>query len=547
MAKKENLPLKLPVLPEDIETIKAENRIPIQVVLNGLRKQVEISPDDYYASYLTYFIYEKLKTDVKEKNFENARLLLEEVKDSGLMDFRYNFYQGMVLKYTGFLGEAERELRESFSMSPKNPMISFEIARLLDESGNYDEALEFYTRTIEIDSRFLPAYMASADIFFRAKDYSTAQDLYIKCIELSDEFLPPYSRLGVIYNTEQNFEKAHDILIRGLGKFPDEIDLHYNFSFTCLKMGKPLTSIRHLKKCLEIDSKFVSAWNELSIIQKNFGFYDESLDSINQALKLDVESESVLWNNYRIALLCGAYSLAEKSLNKIGSLDEYEKDELRKEIENEMEIRNLASEFSVDDFARWALDVYEEIPQDIYDTLSSVENGILVHREFDKPGDMRFMDFFRDIFEEYSQSKIILEKALTLFSTACAGSAQWVAFSRAVAFLYFENDIGIDFSDYSCSEFDNLIDKLFEETKDLNWEFSKEISKYEYDKLRDWEHICEYWNYPCSLSEFLFLLLELLRIELAGSEENIIKEYDENLYFILLKIKSRWKNALQQF
>jgi len=539
MAKKENLPLKLPVLPEDVEIIKKANKIPLEVILKGLRKQFAVSPDEYYTSYLIYFIYEDFKIRTQNKDFKSASTLLEEIREIGSVDFRYFFYSGILSKNLGFFGEAEKEMRKALSMTKGNPLIAFEIGRLLDETGNYDEALEFYTRTLEIDSRFIPAYMAAADIFFRAKDYSSAQNLYLRCIELGEDFLPPYSRLGVIYNTEHRYDKAYEILIKALKKFPDDKELNYNLSFTCLRMRKPFAAINYLKKCVEIDTKFVPGWNELALLQKNYGFYGEAFDSITQALKLDDESEGVLWNYFRIAVMASEHEKALSVLEKIKAIDSSEKKDIIQEVVEDKEYRYENTYFSIEKFSFWALNAYKGIPGDIKNVLNNLEDGFLVYKEIDASGDLRYKEFFTDIVDEYISYKIELERALTVFSVACTGSTKWLAFSKAFLSLCFEKLNNYEYSEYGFNDFNSLIEMLVEETRDIDWDFSREISNFDYENLRDLDQILENWKHPCTLTEYLFIILELLRIDLNEEEKGIIEKYDETLYTILQKIKSR--------
>src|SRR6056297_2717316 len=167
IAKKQNLPLKLPVLAEDIPTIKEENRIPLDIILRGLRAQYRTEKDHYYSSYLRYFVLEQFKKELMQNNVDRAEELLEESKKYGQEDYLYHLYKGLFLKKKELFGQAEAEIRLSISQNQSSPVPAFELGRILEEQDDIDSALDAFTMALERDKKFIPAYIACGDIFFR--------------------------------------------------------------------------------------------------------------------------------------------------------------------------------------------------------------------------------------------------------------------------------------------------------------------------------------------------------------------------------------------
>lgn len=80
MAKSQNLPVKLPILVEDMPLVTEINKIPLDVILRGLEAQYSVEKSEYWASYLVYFYYEKFKEHLNAQNYEDAREILEKAK-----------------------------------------------------------------------------------------------------------------------------------------------------------------------------------------------------------------------------------------------------------------------------------------------------------------------------------------------------------------------------------------------------------------------------------------------------------------------------------
>ena len=93
VAKRFNLPLKLPVLAEDLVLITDQNNIPLDVILRGLEEQYSLEKDNYWLSYLVYFYYEKFKQLLNAREYDGAGTYLQKAKELSY-GYRHHFYTG---------------------------------------------------------------------------------------------------------------------------------------------------------------------------------------------------------------------------------------------------------------------------------------------------------------------------------------------------------------------------------------------------------------------------------------------------------------------
>ena len=129
-AKLYNLPIKLPVLIEDFTSIDLKKPLPLDLIVRGLKFEYEHTKNDYYKSYLIYFLYEQFKLNLNRGNIERARLSLEQA-NSFNDDYRKEFFNGVYLRTIGELKKAEVEFRKSIFKNPHFAYSRFELAKIL--------------------------------------------------------------------------------------------------------------------------------------------------------------------------------------------------------------------------------------------------------------------------------------------------------------------------------------------------------------------------------------------------------------------------------
>ncbi|MDI9376125.1 MAG: hypothetical protein QM447_10420, partial [Thermotogota bacterium] len=94
MAKLNNLPVRLPILAEDLPLAIDRDKIELEVVLRGLKAHYINEPDDYYGSYLQFYCYEAFKKAIGDNELERSLGFLEDAAKIS-RDYRYHFYKGL--------------------------------------------------------------------------------------------------------------------------------------------------------------------------------------------------------------------------------------------------------------------------------------------------------------------------------------------------------------------------------------------------------------------------------------------------------------------
>ena len=175
------------------------------------------------------------------------------------------------------------------------------------EKGNYQEAIENFTKAIEshpddaflYNNRGLAAYYGAK----KAKEYKKAISDYSKAIELKPDYAVAYHNRGLAYfkrggwtNTGP-FDKAISDFTKAIELKPDYLDAYYNRGlshthflhyynkpFTEEVIGRFNKASADFNKLLELDPEYVLAYAGLGNAYYRYGEWDKAAQYYNKAL-----------------------------------------------------------------------------------------------------------------------------------------------------------------------------------------------------------------------------------------------------------------------
>ncbi|MCD6239046.1 MAG: tetratricopeptide repeat protein [Thermotogae bacterium] len=328
IAKRYNLPLKLPVRAEDMPRVIDEDKIPLDIIIRGLESQLKITPkDEYYRSYLVSAYLEKVKEAIRDRSPEASRVYLEKAREAfGSEDHRYYFFKGMIEKMQGDLISAEKALRISLQMAPSDLLINFELANLLLENGEYEDALNHYKVCMEIEPGFSLSYLKAGDVYVSMKRFDKAEKMYRRAHDLDTKMVEPYIRLGVENNIQQRFKQAIRWFESGMRVKKDEWSLYYNASHAYDRLGVVDKAIRALKYAIEelhVDLPFM--YNELGLIYQKVGLNETALEMFLRGLDSTPNEATLLLNTANLYRSLNMVSIAKEYYLRLVGLADREK------------------------------------------------------------------------------------------------------------------------------------------------------------------------------------------------------------------------------
>jgi tetratricopeptide (TPR) repeat protein len=208
-----------------------------------------------------------------------------------------------------------------------------------DNQGEYEEAIEYYEKSLNIEQKTLPAnhpdlatsYNNIGAVYNNMGDYSEALSYYEKALKIYQKSLPEdhpnlatsYNNIGTMYDNMGKYsqalsyyEKALEIRQKTLPQnHPSLATSFKNIGAVYEKMGEYSEALSYYKKSLEISQKtlpadhpdLASSYNNMGSVYENMKEYSKALSYYEKALEI---RQKTLQNHPSLAT----------SYNNIGSL-----------------------------------------------------------------------------------------------------------------------------------------------------------------------------------------------------------------------------------
>lgn len=467
-AKAANLPVKLPILAEDLKKVTKESKLSPDVILRGLEAQVRTGKKvDYYMSYLLYALYDRARDAINHKKFEEAR---NYVKRAGeyRKDYRYPFHLGIIERESGNLDISEVLLREALAMNEEFSPARLELARTLVARRDLDGAIEECKRAIEREPSFTLPYIVMGDAYMELGDARSALMVYQKAISIDPDVPSVHWRIGVAANILQKFSLAEHELRISVTKNEGGWQTKYNLSYSLYRLGRVLEALSLLKELLESGIDSPEVITELTIFQKMLGFYEEALDTVEIGIEKGIEEEGFLlaavdvfaFNN----MMDKALAICDKRKNpSFGSRKYLIK--LEGHWHKEIDILKLSE----------LLDLKNN--KELIRRIEHISQGSIPNDEI---FDESMLNIFTKVLEIHGSHPYSAEKSLTQAAIAFSGSIDTVSLFIFLYRMYLNiNVFGMNFTE----SLENIIPSIV----DISWKLGKSIAKTIDDELFDIE------------------------------------------------------------
>jgi tetratricopeptide (TPR) repeat protein len=184
-----------------------------------------------------------------------------------LAAFYYN--RGCAYYETGLYKEAIGCFNKSLKLSPAVSKIHYSLANVYSADKQAERALEEYKKAIQLDRYFLFSYAALTEEYLRKGDYQEA----IAMLKEAETNLPTNQEIKDLINLTSFKQTAYFI----------------NSGVEAFLAGEKSKGYALLHKALQINSNLAVTYYTLGYFYYTEHRYDEALDILNQATRLDSE------------------------------------------------------------------------------------------------------------------------------------------------------------------------------------------------------------------------------------------------------------------
>lgn len=114
----------------------------------------------------------------------------------------------LVLFSTSLIFAKEPDLEDKLTVLQKQARAYRDQGLAYQHNGDFDSALSFYQKAIELDPSFAIAYNDAGVIFEAKGQIDRAEGSYLRAISIDPTYLSTYSNLALLYESKRDLEKA---------------------------------------------------------------------------------------------------------------------------------------------------------------------------------------------------------------------------------------------------------------------------------------------------------------------------------------------------
>lgn len=184
--------------------------------------------------------------------------------------------------------------------------------------GEYEKAIEDYSQAIKNDPDFSQAYNNRGVVYYERGEYEKAIKDYIKAIELNPNYSRAYSNKGAAHNKLREYEKAIEDCTKAIELNPNLSKAYNNRGAAYNEMGEYEKAIENCEKAIKIDSKLCNAYKHMGVAYYRKNDFLKALSYLDKAIELDPKYKE-------------AYEMRAKVYRALNKGKEAEEDEKRAE------------------------------------------------------------------------------------------------------------------------------------------------------------------------------------------------------------------------
>jgi tetratricopeptide (TPR) repeat protein len=256
---------------------------------------------------------------------KDLRVLTDCIREETFPNSEGWFRLGLVLLQMGQPKKAQQVyeilLEQATDESEKAPIYN-QLGRVKHNQGEYQEAITFYEKSIEIKEKTLPpnhpklahSYNNISIVYQKMGDYSKALSYYEKDLEIQQQSLPPnhpklaasYNNIGVLYKNMGDYSKALSSLEKALQiqqqslppNHPDLAESYNNIGLVYDNMGEYSKALSSYGKALEIRQQslppnhpnLAKSYKNIGNVYAKMGEYSKALSSYEKTLEIQQQS-----------------------------------------------------------------------------------------------------------------------------------------------------------------------------------------------------------------------------------------------------------------
>ncbi len=193
---------------------------------------------------------------------------------------------------------ADKEKAALLELIKKEPSVEnyYRLGNYERINGNYSDAVEYYTKAIELNPDYEAAYNCRGVAYWGLKNYKDSIQDYSKCIELDPQNYITYYNQGISYadlskieEKKENLKKAIESYSKSIELNPEYAEVYNNRGNSYSDLGEKRKAIEDYNKAIELNPEYAIAYNNRGNRYSELSEKGKAIEDYNKAIELNPE------------------------------------------------------------------------------------------------------------------------------------------------------------------------------------------------------------------------------------------------------------------
>jgi len=247
------------------------------------------------------------------------------------------------------------------------------------EVNKFDDAIEQFSKAIELDPEFEKAYIARADIFKRQREFGKAAKDYERALVFNDRDEELYYLTGLAYHKSGNHGVALARLNKALDLKSNYLEAYQTRTLVYLALERYDEALADCKKALRFKENEINFYN-LGLVYEKLDMLDQAEDAYQKSIRKNSRVIDVHLALGELAFQRGKFDMAMASANNAVNINKRSKTALM--LRSKVHAQQMNISKAVDDISV-AINMFSGDPDlyilrgDFYQQLSRYSDAVV--------------------------------------------------------------------------------------------------------------------------------------------------------------------------
>jgi len=267
------------------------------------------------ATYITLI-------SLREKNYDAAIAGAETlIRQSAVNPVGYN------LKGVALLGQGKKELAraqfmKALKVSPSYHSASMNLARLEQQGGHEDRALEIYRDILKEDPTYIGALLSLARYYGKKEDFTSAENYYKRVVEAAPANIRARVEFSEFFILQKKLDRANAVAQQIIQDYPDQAVGYEASGNIDMMKGDVASAIGKFERMAAILGNNAAAYQTLGRAQIRNSDVDAARKTFLKALSLAKNKVPVIIDLAGLEASAKHYDKAQDYVDQLKKLDE---------------------------------------------------------------------------------------------------------------------------------------------------------------------------------------------------------------------------------